>query len=33
MPGVTIEGLQKWYGGSQVIRDLHLTIRMAPSSL
>ena len=26
MPGVTIEGLQKWYGGSQVIRDLHLTI-------
>jgi multiple sugar transport system ATP-binding protein len=26
MPSVTIEGLQKWYGGSQVIRDLHLTI-------
>ncbi len=26
MPGVTIEGLQKWYGGLQVIRDLHLTI-------
>jgi multiple sugar transport system ATP-binding protein len=26
MPGVTIEGLQKWYGGSQVIRDLHLAI-------
>jgi multiple sugar transport system ATP-binding protein len=26
MPGVTIEGLQKWYGGQQVIRNLHLAI-------
>jgi multiple sugar transport system ATP-binding protein len=26
MPGVTIDGLQKWYGSLQVIRDLHLDI-------